>query len=77
MIKNRTVVKKVCEKDIYYIISSVKDGYRIRVTADNESVSCFVCGDPLAIEALYEKICEGEVTPCTLENVIEDFYGSL
>ena len=57
----------VTEKDIRYALCACEEGYSALYT---------LSGDRAAAEDMFELICDGEVAPCTLRDVIDDIYSA-
>ena len=57
----------VTEKDIRYALCACEEDYSALYTID--------C-DRAAAEDMFELICDGEVAPCTLRDVMDDIYSA-
>ena len=55
------------EKGVRYALCACEEGYSELYT---------LSGDRAAAEDMFELICDGEVAPCTLRDVIDDIYSA-
>lgn len=62
-----TVFEAVSESGLYYALSAAEEGYGVLCGAGN---------DRSVAEGVFELICDGEVAPCTLRDVLEDICSA-
>ena len=77
----RTDKRIVADKIVVYRLFRIRNymgiHFTINVSADNESASCrFGTNRTIALE-MYRKIVRNNVTPCSLDDIAEDFAKTI
>ena len=72
--------RKVGGRNVTYVLFEIAEekGVRYALCACEEDYSALytVGSDRAAAEDMFELICDGEVAPCTLSDVMDDIYSA-
>lgn len=50
-------------------------GYGISIEGTDDTSECYAGNERRRASALFRRVCDGQVTPCTLKDVVEDYFG--
>ena len=72
--------RSVGGRAVTYTLFELRDGhgvsYALSAAEEGYGALCEAGNDRTAAEGLFELICNGEVTPCTLCDVLDDIYSA-